>query len=151
MPSAKNAFSLSSERLRNGRTAMLFSGVAAVFGTSFGFLAVIGFVCQPLHAGDRKRSGPFHEPKEIILATQRAHPVSVRHEAISAAVVRPLQAEYSVSERRRSAGRGERKKAAAARSEHEGLTLFHFNSKLGDVAVQPVISPAKGAQICISF
>ena len=118
---------------------------------SCGFLAVMGFVCQPLHAGDRRSSAPLHEANEVIFAAQKAHPVSLRHEAIGAAVVKPLETEYSVSDRRRSSGHSERKNAVAARSEHQGLTLFHFNSKLGDVAVQPVVSPAKGAQISISF
>jgi hypothetical protein len=118
---------------------------------SCAFLAVIGFVCQPLHAGDRRSSAPLHEANEVIFATQKAHTVSLRHEALGAAVIRPLETEYSVSDRRGPTGHGEKKKAAAARSEHQGLTLFHFNSKLGDVAVQPVVSPAKGAQISISF
>jgi hypothetical protein len=44
------------------------------------------------------------------------------------------------------------KQAGSAPSrEHKGVTLFQFDSKLGHIAVQPVVGAVKGAQFSINF
>jgi hypothetical protein len=80
--------------------------------------------------------------------------VSLRYDAFGASGVRPFEAT-----KRSFADKGVTKQSLETRgsSESRGLaernpvTLFRFSSKLGDVAVQPVIGDLKGAQFSVGF
>ena len=54
--------------------------------------------------------------------------------------------------RRISPGEEEKEESAPARRpERKKLTLFRFESKLGDISVQPVMGSVNGAQFSLGF
>jgi hypothetical protein len=118
---------------------------------SCALLAAIGVVCQPAFAGDRKSASQVQEAEKEILVSRKAHAVSVRSEMAGASVARPFEARYPASPDHRFARDNEREIAATPAREHKPLTLFHLNSKFGDIAVQPVIGHVNGAQFSLGF
>jgi hypothetical protein len=114
-------------------------------------LVAIGLACQPARGGDRKSgSRQGQEAAADIVVARKAHAVSLRDEVLGSLAVRPLGARDSVS-----TGDGSKEKAkgngAMHAREHKPLTLFHINSKLGDIMVQPVVGNVNGAQFSLGF
>lgn len=110
-----------------------------------GLLVALGLVCQPAQAGDRKSTGRVQETARAILVSPGATTTEMAYERRSALTVGVFETGYAVS-----ATRGVERERASVR-EHQPLTLFHFNSKFGDVAVQPVIGKVNGAQFSLGF
>ena len=102
---------------------------------SCGLIVAIGFACQPAYGGDRKSPGRVHDEAKEMFVAREAHAVSLRYE----------------TPRHESSKDNKRGNAAAPASEHKRLTLFHINSKFGDIAVQPVIGQVNGAQLSLGF
>jgi hypothetical protein len=109
----------------------------------------MSFACQPAQAGDRK-SASRQEAVEDIFIAGKAHAVSLREEVFGGSAVRPFGARHSVStadgSREKTRGNG-----TGSSREHKPLTLFHINSKFGDIAVQPVVGKVNGAQFSLGF
>jgi hypothetical protein len=108
------------------------------------FFAAVAFAAaHPVYAGDRKGSASAHDAR-----------------AASAAPAAALSALGNDDAKR---GRGgdtfvffppgdERKESAAASPrERKSLTLLRFDSRFGEVSVEPVIGSVKGAQFSIGF
>jgi hypothetical protein len=118
---------------------------------SGGLIVAIGLACQAAHAGDRKSAGRVpDETKELIVARE-VHAVSLRYETPGATIVRPFEARHSTSTEHGPNRDDKRGDAAAPASEHKRLTLFHINSRFGDIAVQPVMGQVNGAQLSLGF
>ena len=113
----------------------------------FGFSVVVGLVCQPAQAGDRKSTGGVQESKRAVLVAPNTYAGLPPGETNGASPSRPFALSYPVD--RRSNGKEE--EAAARARERKTLTLFRFNSNFGEVAVQPVIGHVNGAQFSIGF
>ena len=118
---------------------------------SCGLIVAIGLACQPAHAGDRKSAGRVHDETKEMFVAREAHAVSLRYETPGATIVRPFEARHSTSTDRGSSKDNKRGNAAAPASEHKRLTLFHINSRFGDIAVQPVMGQVNGAQLSLGF
>ena len=113
-----------------------------------GLSVVIGLVCQPARAGDRKSTGGVQESKRAVIVAHNAYAGSIPVVTIGASASRPLALSYSIDPRSAAGKEGE---AAARAHDHKTLTLFRFNSNFGEVAVQPVIGHVNGAQFSIGF
>jgi hypothetical protein len=113
-----------------------------------GLSLVIGLVCQPAEAGDRKSTGGLQESKRAVLVTHNADAGSIPGATIGTSANRPFALDYSVDHRPGSGKEGE---AAARTHARKTLTLFRFNSNFGEVDVQPVIGHVNGAQLSIGF
>jgi hypothetical protein len=111
-----------------------------------GLLVAIGLACQPTRAGDLKSTTRSHETKEVLVAP-KAHELSFRSEMFIASEVRPFAARSSASTEHGSNRNIERENA----TDHKPLTLFHINSKLGNIAVEPVMGQVNGAQFSLGF
>ncbi len=112
-----------------------------------GLLVAIGLACQPAQAGDRKSTGQLQETAKAILIAPETRAAATTHERPGASTVGVFEHGYSVSAPRGST----RGKENAPAREHKPPTLFHFNSKFGEVAVQPVIGKVNGAQFSVGF
>ena len=117
---------------------------------SCGLIVAIGLACQSAYAGDRKSPGRTHDEAKEMFAAREAHAVSLRYDTPRATIIRPFEARYLTSDHgSRRDNRGGN--SAAPTSEHRRLTLFHINSKFGDIAVQPVMGQVNGAQLSLGF
>ena len=136
------------------------------FNRQAGLLFVaLGLAAQPAQAGAGKSAAAFSHGASVSRGLDRAltaptHPfrdnlqvqTSSAADALSSFTVagpetkRPQRAEQSLAagdERNESERRPPR--------ERKSLTLFRFDSKHGDIAVQPVIGGLKGAQFSLGF
>lgn len=118
---------------------------------SCGLIVAIGLACQSGYAGDRKSPGRVHDEAKEMFAAREAHAVSLRYETPRATIIRPFEARYSTSADHGSRKDNKRGNSAAPTSEPKRLTLFHINSKFGDIAVQPVMGQVNGAQLSLGF
>ena len=119
---------------------------------AYGLLIAIGLACQPARAGDRKSAARLQEPKEDqILVTQKSHTTSAQYELTRPLLITSVAARGSVSTDRRSGYLIEKSDSDARSHEHKPLTLFHMDSKVGEIKVQPVIGRVNGAQCSIGF
>jgi hypothetical protein len=105
-------------------------------------LAVIGLACQSAEAGDQKSA--TREAKAILVTPAAAAPTN--YEKQGAVTVGLFEGGYSVSPTRGST----REKEKPPR-EHKPITLLRFDSKFGDVKVQPVFGRVNGAQVSVGF
>ena len=117
---------------------------------SCGWLVAIGLASQSAHAGDRKAATRVHEAREIVVAP-KAQAVALRDELVGASAVRPFAARPLATADHGMSRDGDRENAGAPGREHQPLTLFHLNSKVGDIAVQPVVGQVNGAQFSLGF
>jgi len=120
---------------------------------SCGLLIAIVFTSQPARAGDRQ-SREVHESKSEMFASSHktaAISVSPRSEQIDISGVRPFEGSYSVFASKRLGGHDEKQSSAESKPEHKSLTLFHFDSKFGEVKLQPVLGKVTGAQFSLGF
>lgn len=114
-----------------------------------GLLVVIGLVCHPAQAGDRKSGRRIIQENaaaDEFFIPQKERTMSIRSEMID-----PAAARAAVSRKHRSNDDGEKEDRPAPARERKRLILFHINSKVGDIAVQPVFGPVNGAQFSIGF
>ena len=118
---------------------------------SCGLIVAIGLACRPAHAGDRKSPGRVPDEAKEMFVAREAHAVSLRYETPGATMVRPFEARSSTSTDHGSSKDNKRGNATAPASEHKRLTLFHINSRFGDIAVQPVMGQVNGAQLSLGF
>ena len=118
---------------------------------SCGLLIAIGLAGYPARAGDRKSARRVQEAVEEVLIAPKGSAISPRYEMAGASTGKPFEARSSVLRITDRAGTGVREDAAAPASEHKQLTVFHFDSKFGDIAVQPVIGHVNGAQFSLGF
>ncbi len=109
-----------------------------------GLLAVIGLACQSAEAGDQKSA--TREAKAILVTPAAAPAAPTNYEKQGAVTVGLFENGYSVSPTRGST----REKEKPPR-EHKPITLLQFNSKFGDVKVQPVFGRVNGAQVSLGF
>jgi len=118
---------------------------------SYGLLIAISLACQPARAGDRKSAARLQEPKEQILVTQKDQTTSARYELTRPLLITSLEGKNSVSADRRPGYLIEKSDSDTRSHEHKQLTLFHMNSKVGEITVQPLIGHVTGAQCSIGF
>src|SRR3954467_11770770 len=97
------------------------------------FLLIFGLVAQPSQARDSKFGGHNRETFAVV----RAGPQAVERSV--------APAEKSSSTRHDAKGEGSR-----SHDERDSRPLFRFQSKLGEVAVQPALG-VKGAQLSLGF
>lgn len=115
-------------------------------------IAAVGLACQPAQAGDRRSAARAHdESLEDIFVPAKTHAVALKYELAGASATKNFTAGASVSARRRSSRETGTPTADAPAREHRRLTLFHINSKFGDIAVEPVIGRVNGAKFSIDF
>ena len=111
-------------------------------------LIVVGLAFQSIHADDRKSAGLARERAEATLITQRQAIVAAQPEKVTTLAVTPFRARTQAVIDWPSVGNEENPKQA---QRDKSLTLFHFNSKFGEVAVKPVIGRVTGAELSINF
>jgi hypothetical protein len=116
-------------------------------------LVAFGLACQLAQAGDRKPDARrIRESREEIAVAHKMLTTTALYERISLSTVTPSEAKYSVSAERPLIEARERESLVApAKSDHKSLTLFHLNSRVGDIVIQPVFGHVKGAQFSIGF
>jgi hypothetical protein len=117
---------------------------------SCGLLVAIGLASQPAQAGDWKSGSPVHQAEKEIRVSWQTHAVSPRFQIADAAVTRSFETGHPASDDSGS-GREKGKAIGVPTKEHRALTLFHLNSRFGDIAVQPVIGHVNGAQFSLGF
>ncbi|HEX4666696.1 MAG TPA: hypothetical protein VH207_08845 [Chthoniobacterales bacterium] len=116
-----------------------------------GLLVAIGLACQPAQAGDRRSATRGNDALDDIFILSERRGVAPKYEAVGAWTAKSFAAGSSVSARRRSSRESGTPTADSPAREHRRLTLFHINSKFGDIAVEPVIGHVNGAQFSIGF
>jgi hypothetical protein len=110
------------------------------------FCAAMGFAVGSAQAGDRKPAAVDRSVLPDRVVTRAESPASLRHDAFTSSVA-------AVPEQKNSRVKRDliEESAAVPSSERKQITLFHINSKFGDVAVQPVFGSIQGAQFSIGF
>ena len=116
-----------------------------------GLLVAIGLACPPAQGGDRGsgRRGPG--ASEDLFSVSKTGAVAIKHELAGASAAKTFEVGDSASVGRRSSRDRGTPTADAPAREHRRLTLFHINSKFGEIAVEPVIGRVNGAQFSIGF
>jgi hypothetical protein len=103
--------------------------------------AALGLGFEPAQARDRKSAARERDGVVDVVMRQEAR-AALLHHAVAASPGRTHSVFGDEYSREETAPAGQRRKA---------VTLFRFNSKLGEVAVQPVFGAAKGAQFSLGF
>ena len=116
-------------------------------------LFALGFVSHAAHAGDRKTSHHPAEATQDIVSPAKSHTLSLRYEKVNASTAgNSFEGRtHLIFADNPSRRMSETDNGAESRHEHKPLTLFQFNSKLGKVAVEPVVGHVNGAQFSIGF
>ena len=118
-------------------------------------LTAIVLTSQVAQAGDRKSSGrEVQESKiEIFGPSQKTRTILVsgRSEQPNASAVRLFEGSESVLASKRLSGHEEKETSGEPKRERKPLTLLRFDSKLGEVKVQPVFGKVTGAQFSLGF
>lgn len=99
----------------------------------------LGLAAAPAVANDRDSAGGARG--------REAHAILASRDAAAGSAARPIEATYAS----RPNDATVQQTGSASSREHNGVTLFQFDSKVGKVAVQPVVGTVKGAQLSISF
>jgi hypothetical protein len=119
---------------------------------SYGLLIAIAFA-STAHGGDRKSTPQeIHESKGSSVGSQQSHAIlisaPVRSGRSNVSLASPFEGRYSDFGRRLAV---DEKENSNGPKEHKSLILFHLDSKLGEIKVQPVIGKVTGAQFCLGF
>ena len=114
-----------------------------------GLLVGLGLAFAPAQAGERRSMDRGHKAGDEMVMSRETHSVSLRSDVFDLSPVRPLEGTHSSSADRRSTN--ERENETAPGAQRKPVTFFNIKSKLGDVAVQPAIGPAKGVQFSLGF
>lgn len=111
--------------------------------------AVSGIGLQPVHAGDRKPAADRY-PISLVDVFPAGHQRSSRANHGSGA---SGSFEDFDSKNFRAAAKElrEKERGVSPVKERKQITLFHFDSKLGDVSVEPVVGQVNGAQMSVNF
>ena len=107
-------------------------------------LAAIGLACQSAEAGDQKSA--TREARAILVTPEAAPSAPISYEKRGAVSVGLFENGSSVE-----AARGATREKEKPPREHKPITVFQFNSKFGDVKVQPVFGRVNGAQLSVGF
>jgi hypothetical protein len=123
-----------------------------------------GLALQPAKAGGRKdaatdRAGAATH--HLIVATQ-ARSLGDNHEAITMKLqgrgdlpfspITPFESRSArPDDQAVTRERDQKEKGSAPRPERKTITLIRFDSKLGNVSVQPVVGGVNGAQLSVGF
>lgn len=99
----------------------------------------VGLTAEPALANDRDSASGVRG--------RETHAILGSRDAAAGSAAKPIETTFAS---RPNDATVQQTNTAASR-EHHGLTLFQFDSKLGHVAVQPVVGTVKGAQLSISF
>ena len=123
-----------------------------LFGICLLLIALI-FAGQLAQAGDRKSKDVQDSKMELFASSHQTHAVLVsgRSEQPDHATVRLFEASDPVLASKRVDGHEEKENSSETKHEHKALTLFHFDSRLGEVKVQPVFGKVTGAQFSLGF
>lgn len=116
-----------------------------------GLLVGLGLALEPAQAGDRKSTDRVHKAGDEMVMSREIHVVSLKHDVSDLSAVRPFEARYSSSTGKTPANENEKEHPTAPGARREPLTLFNIKSNLGDIAVQPMMGPAKGVQFSLGF
>ena len=108
-----------------------------------GLLAIIGLACQSAEADDLKSA--MRVAKAVLVAPAPA-PAALTNDAGQSVTIGLFENGTSVT-----AARESKRETEKPPHERKVITLFHFNSQFGDVAVQPVFGRVNGAQLSIGF
>jgi hypothetical protein len=108
-----------------------------------GLLAVIGLACQSAEAGDLKSAA---RSEKAVLVAPAARPVAPANDDRQAVTVGLFENGYQAK-----AERASKRETEKPPTEHKPITLFHFNSQFGEVAVRPVFGRVNGAQLSVGF
>src|SRR3954454_3056760 len=109
----------------------------------------VGLATAPAQANDRNAASAAHGREALSgsSAGHEAHAILGSRDSAAGSAARSIEATYSS----RPNDATVQQTGPAPSREHNGLTLFQFNSKLGHVAVQPVVGTVKGAQFSMNF
>src|SRR5437868_6625163 len=111
---------------------------------AFALAGTLAFAPTRAQARDPKsQSLRVHEGFSAAVATHETHPIVLQQNALTSSAVRPVELSYSPANNKPTT----KVHNTSPINERKPLTLFRFNSKLGEVAVQPVIGQIKGAQL----
>ena len=106
-----------------------------------GLLAMIGLACQSAEADDLKSA--THASKAVLVAPAPAAPINDASRSVTIGLFENGPSTTATRDSKRETEKPPR--------EHKAITLFHFNSQFGDVAVQPVFGRVNGAQLSLGF
>lgn len=109
---------------------------------SLTLLAALGVAIQPADARDPKTSsgGERHAAELMVARAGRAMAGHASFASSSASEELPARDDALAKHH-----------VAVPPDEHKTLTLFRFDSKFGEISVQPVVGSVKGAQLSIGF
>ena len=89
---------------------------------------------------------PERAVASAIVSRQAARPVSLQYDAIASSAVTPVRPRSFIED---PLAGNDGPSATSAR--RKAITLFRFNTQMGEVAVQAVFGTAKGAQLSLGF
>jgi hypothetical protein len=124
-----------------GRKGFLFGGL--VIALSLGW--------QTAQAGDHRSTTSHGERGTADTMISSHQMLGDRHDSFAFSSVKP-SGEVTAAPHKPAAENDEKESATEERSPRKKITFFQFNSRLGQVAFQPVVAGgAKGAQFSIGF
>jgi hypothetical protein len=122
---------------------------------SLGLVIAIIVISPPAQAGDRKSDGRGSQDSkaELFASSHKAHAVLVSRgsERPDPSSIKLFEDGDSILASKRLGGHEEKQTSGEAKREHKSLTLFRFDSKLGEIKVQPVFGKVTGAQFSLGF
>ena len=117
------------------------------FIACLGFCVAAMFACDTAEAGDRKSSAARGRDTSAEVTVRReAQAVALEHGLFTNAVVRSTRRATLFED-----ASSRESDTTTVRVRRKPITLFRFNTTLGEVAVQPVFGTAKGAQLSLGF
>jgi hypothetical protein len=109
---------------------------------SWAWLVAIGLGCQSSYAG--RSEG---QAAKAILVAPAAQVTALSYERPGTSTVGLFETANSSGHR----SNNDRVNEAGPTHAHKPMTLFHFKSQFGDVAVQPIMGQVNGAQFSLGF
>ena len=116
-----------------------------------GLWVAIALACHSAQAGDRKTPAAMQKAHPALVALHDTRILVTGSADAGASVARRSEGGYLVAPSRHQTAESEQRSETGRGSEHKPLTLFHFNSGLGEVDVRPVVGHVNGAQLSIGF
>ena len=116
-----------------------------------GLWFAIALACHSVQAGDRKTVASMQKIHPALVALPVTRTVVTRGENPGPSATRRSGVGYLVAPSHQRSGESGQRSESGRATEHKPLTLFHFNSGLGEVAVRPVVGHVNGAQLSIGF
>ena len=113
------------------------------------WVAMVTLLCQPVQAGGR-RAAEHSDARAEYLLDSKQPAVSMRSARASTSTEKPLQGRRLVLGGRQD-DRDDGSQENGKGRKYKKLTLLHFNSRVGEVRVEPVFGHVNGAQFSIGF